>query len=411
MTLAGRLGHGLVGAAVLLLVAYACSADRRAIRPRVIATALALQVAIGAMVLFVPPGRALLGACARGVALLLGYGQQGANFVFGGLGRTAGFTIALDVLPQIVFIAAIIELLFFLGILRRFADAIGAALSALLGLSRVVTFTAVITVFLGQSEIAIAIRPAVGRLTRAELFTAMSSGLASIAGSVLAGYAGLGIPLTDLLAASFMAIPGGLLFANMLLPEREHPDPAPLRPDDEAASIANVFEAVATGAARGLRIAVLVGATLLAFTGLIALGDGILGGLGDLVGLHALSFERVFGFLFAPVALLIGVGADQAVVVGQLIGEKLVFNEFLAYVRLVALRHAGTLAGARATGIATFALCGFANFSSVAIVLASFGAVDPRRRPEIARLALRAVLAGTLSNLMSASIAGLFIAG
>lgn len=409
---AAPVARGLLGVLVLLAAAVACSGAPRAIRPRIVAGGLLLQAAIGGLALFVPAGRAVFAALAHGTGVVLAQSAPGIAFLFGRLGERPddGFVFAVRVLPQIVYISALIEILYHWGIVPRVADIVGRAVAALMGVARISGFAAVLTTLLGQSELPIGIRPAVPRLTRSELFAAMSSGAASVAGSVLAGYASLGIDLRQLLAASFMAVPGGLLFAHILHPERERGDSAPLRPEEDAARLANVFEAVSAGVARGVRVAVMVGATLVAFIGLLALADVLLGAASGALGARPLTLEHLFGLAFAPVAWLIGVPAAEAATVGRLIGEKLVFNEFVGYVDLARTVRAGGLADARARAIATFALCGFANFSSAAILLAAFGSVAPARRSEIARLVLRAVLAGTLSNLLSADLAGLFLA-
>jgi len=397
----------LIGLGVLF------SLDRRRIDLRTVAAALLLQVAIGALILYVPPGRVALHGLSAVVDRVLGYGDDGIAFLFGGLVGPrmervfpgGGFVFALRVLPQIIYISALIGVLYHFGVMQLLARLLGGGLRLALGTSRVESFSAVITIFLGQSEMPVAIRPFVPLLTAAELFAVMSSGTASVAGSVLAGYAELGVPLDDLLAASFMAIPGGLLFAKLLLPSTEPSRIGSMAVDFEAHRAVNVFEAASVGTTNGVRVAVAVGAMLVAFIGLIACLNGLIGWAGGLAGLHSLSLQAMLGWLFAPLAWLIGVPWQASGVVGGIIAEKIVFNEFVAYVSLSPYIHAATL-DPRSIAIASFALCGFANLSSIAILLASFGAVAPQRRSEVARLGLRAVLAGTLSNLMSATIAG-----
>ncbi|MCQ8280007.1 NupC/NupG family nucleoside CNT transporter [Acetobacteraceae bacterium KSS8] len=408
--------RGLPGLVLLLLVAFAFSTDRRRIAPRTVLSALALQIALGALVLFVPPGRWALGVASDAVNAVLGYGQQGTAFLFGDLVGPhmaalfpgGGFVFALRVLPQIIYISALIALLYHFGIMQRLARGLGGLVRLLLGTSRIESFSAVTTIFLGQSEMPVALRPYVASLTRAELFTVMSSGTASIAGSVLAGYAGLGVPLPYLLAASVMAIPGGLLFARILMPATEPTRVTTLDVPFDGKRAANLFEAISIGTGNGVHVAVAVGAMLVSFIGLIALLDGLIGLAGGLVGLHHLSLEAIMGRVFAPVAWLIGVPWAESQTVGGIIGQKLVFNEFVAYVSLSPMIHAHTIS-AHAIAICSFALCGFANFSSIGILLAGYGAVAPERRAEVARMGIRAVLAGTLSNLMSATIAGMFI--
>ncbi len=409
--------RGLPGLLLLLLIAFAFSTDRRRISPRTVLSALALQVALGALVLFVPPGRWALGIASDAVNAVLGYGQQGTAFLFGALvgphmatlfPDSGGFVFALRVLPQIIYISALIALLYHFGIMQRLARALGGLVRLVLGTSRIESFSAVTTIFLGQSEMPVALRPYVASLTRAELFTVMSSGTASIAGSVLAGYAGLGVPMPYLLAASVMAIPGGLLFARILMPATEPSRIATLDVPFDGKRAANLFEAISIGTGNGVHVAVAVGAMLVSFIGLIACLDGLIGLLGGLAGLHHLSLETIMGRVFAPVAWLIGVPWTESQTIGGIIGQKLVFNEFVAYVSLSPMIHAQTIS-AHAIAICSFALCGFANFSSIGILLAGYGAVAPERRAEVARMGVRAVLAGTLSNLMSATIAGMFI--
>jgi concentrative nucleoside transporter, CNT family len=368
-------------------------------------------------VLFVPWGRRALHGISMLVNDVLNYGNDGIGFLFGDLVGprmntlfpNGGFIFALRVLPEIVYISALIAVLYHLGIMQMLARVLGGGVRALLRTSVIESFSAVTTIFLGQSEMPIAIRPFVPLLTHAELFAVMSSGTASVAGSVLAGYAGLGVSLDYLLAASFMAIPGGLLFAKLLLPTREPSHVTTLRLDFEAHRAANLFEAVAIGTGNGVRVAVAVGSMLIAFIGLIACLNGVIGWIGLLFGAHGLSLQQILGWAFAPLAWLIGVPWGASVRIGGIIGQKIVFNEFVAYVQLSPMLHAHSL-DPHSLAIASFALCGFANFSSVGILLASFGAVAPERRSEVSRLGLRAVLAGTLSNLMSATIAGIFIA-
>lgn len=410
--------RGLPGLLLLLLLAVLFSTDRRRIAPRTVLAALACQVALGALVLFVPPGRWALGVASDAVNAVLGYGAQGTAFLFGDLvgprmgtlfPQSGGFVFALRVLPQIIYISALIALLYHFGIMQRLARLLGGLVRLALGTSRIESFSAVTTIFLGQSEMPVALRPYVAQLTRAELFTVMSSGTASVAGSVLAGYAGLGVPMPYLLAASVMAIPGGLLFARLLMPATEPSRIVTLDVPFEDKRAANLFEAISVGTGNGVHVAVAVGAMLVSFIGLIACLDGVIGLLGGWFGLPGLSLEVLLGRLFAPVAWLIGVPWREAGAVGGIIGQKLVFNEFVAYVALSPMIHAQAISP-RAIAISSFALCGFANLSSIGILLAGYGAVAPERRSEVARMGLRAVLAGTLSNLMSATIAGMFIA-
>lgn len=412
-----RLIHAALSIALLLAVAFLFSVNRRAVRPRIVVAALALQIGLGALVLFVPAGQAALHGAADAVATLLAYGDRGTAFLFGGLVEPrmfelfggSGFILALRVLPQILYVSALIGVLYHFGIMQAAARILGAGLQRLIGTSPIESFSAVITIAIGQSEIAVALRPFLPMLTGAELFAVMSSGASSTAGSILAGYAALGVPMTYLLAASVMAIPGGLLYAKILFPSTEPTRIASTRVTFGDERAANVIEAAADGTQKGLAVAVSVGAMLIAFVGLIALADGILGWGGTQLGWPGLSIESVLGRILAPLAWVLGVPWEQAGIVGGAIGQKLAFNEFLAYAALSPTLKAGTL-DPRSQAIVCFALCGFANFASIAIQLASFSSLVPERRAEVARYGLRAILAGSLSNLTSAAIAGLFVA-
>ncbi len=414
--MAESLLRGLPGMLLLLLVGVLFSTDRRRIRPRTVVAALLCQVGLGALVLFVPAGRAALRGAAAAVDAVLGYGNDGIAFLFGDLvgPRMAalfpdgGFVFALRVLPQIVFVSALIAVLYHWGVMQALARLVGGAVRRLLGTTAIESFGAVTTIVLGQSEMPVALRPFVPLLTGAELFALMSSGTASVAGSVLAGYAALGVRVDHLLAASVMAIPGGLLFAKLLVPTTEPPRIRTLDVPFGDRRAANVFEAISVGTGNGVHVAVAVGAILVAFIGLIGCLNGLAGLLGGAIGMPGLSLQRMLGAAFAPVAWLIGVPWREALPVGGLIGQKLVFNEFVGFLQLSPLIRDHALSP-RGVAIASFALCGFANLSSIGILLAGYGAVAPERRSEVARLGLRAVLAGTLSNLMSATIAGMFV--
>ncbi len=417
--------RSLCGMSVLLLIAFALSTNRRAIRPRTLITAFLLQIAIGALVLFVPLGSAALAAAARGMNHVLDMGNRGISFLFGGLVDDkmfqvfggGGFVFALRVLPMIIFVTALIAVLYHIGVMKWIVNGLGIVLEKTLGVSRIEACSAVATIFLGQSEMPALVKPFVKDMTGAELFAVMASGMASVAGSVLAGYAGLGVKMEYLLAASFMAIPGGLLFAKMIFPTTE-----PSRVLLESLSFdekrsANMIEAAASGAAIGLKIAVNVGAMLIAFIGLIALLNAAVSGIAGIFGYPLITLQSILGYIFAPLAWLIGVPWHDAALAGNFIGEKMILNEFVAYVDLSPyLKGAQAVAAAglhvmdpKTLAIVSFALCGFANFSSIAILAGGFSAVAPERRSEVARYGLRVVAAATLSNLMSAAIAGMFL--
>ena len=419
--------RGLLGLAVLVAIGIALSENRGAIKARVVLSALALQVAIGVLMLFVPPGRRALQASASAVDQVIGYGNQGLEFMFGGLVGTrmhdlfgdGGFLFAFRVLPIIVYVSALIAVLYHLGVMRWVVQGLGSVFQLLIGVSRIESFSAVTTIFLGQSEMPVALRPFAADLKGPELFAVMTSGMAAVAGSTLAGYAGLGVRLDYLLAASLMAVPGGLLFAKILCPSTEASriDLDHLRFDERPA--ANVIEAAGTGAVLGLKVAVNVGAMLIAFIGLIALLNGLVGGVMGWFGHPALNLTALIGQAFSPLAWLIGVPWGQSGIAGSLIGQKLILNEFVGYVGLAPylkepaeVAAAGlTVLDAKTIIIVSFALCGFANFSSIAILAGGFGAVAPELRGPIARYGLRVVAAASLSNLASATIAGALLGG
>ncbi|NIE77513.1 NupC/NupG family nucleoside CNT transporter [Pantoea sp. Ap-967] len=417
---------GLIGIVVLLLVAVALSSNRKAIRLRTVVTAFAVQAGLGAFALYVPWGQSALGGISASVASLQDYANQGIDFIFGGLSSTrmaevfgsGGFVFAIRVLPVIVFFSSFIAVLYYLGIMRVVIQVIGGTLQRLLGTSRTEAMAATANIFVGQTEAPMVIRPYVARLTRSELFAVMVGGMASVAGSVLIGYASLGVELKYLIAASFMAAPGGLLMAKLMEPETEQPhEQAHEAPGHGQGQPANVIDAAAIGASAGLHLALNVGAMLLTFIGLIALLNGLLGWTGSWFGLPQLNLQLILGHGLAPLAFVLGVPWHEAITAGGLIGEKLVLNEFVAYADFArhldpaqAAAKGVPVLSAQAQAIVTFALCGFANLASIGIQLGSLGIMAPERRADIARLGLKAVVAGTLSNLMSAALAGVFLA-
>jgi len=406
--------RGVIGIVALLAIAYALSSGKKSINLRTVGLAFALQVLLGAFVLYVPFGKDVLLSMTNGVQSVIDSAKVGINFLFGGLGTDAmfengvGFVFAVRVLPNIIFFSSLIAVLYYLGIMQWVIKIIGGGLQKLLQTSKPESLSATANIFVGQTEAPLIIRPYIAKMTQSELFAIMVGGLASVAGSILAGYAGLGIELKYLIAASFMAAPGGLLMAKIMCPETEHDKIVkdPVDYDDENDKPTNVIDAAASGAASGLKLAVNVGAMLLAFIALIALLNTIVGGVAGLFGYQDITIEFFLGYLFAPFAFIIGVPANEMVQAGSFIGQKVIVNEFFAYVNFVEIKD--TLSPAT-QAIVTFALCGFANLSSIAILLGGIGSMAPSRRHDIARLGLRAMLAATLANLMSAAIAGIFI--
>lgn len=416
--------RGMLGMLVLLSIAVAVSNNRRLIRARIVGAALLAQVAIGAFVLFVPVGKEILGAAANAVNQVFDYGNTGIAFLFGGLvspkmfdlfGDT-GFVFAFRVLPAIVFVTSLISVLYYLGAMKVVVLALGTIFQKIIGVSKIESFSAVTTIFLGQSEMPAMVKPFVHELSGPELFTVMTSGMASVAGSVLAGYAGLGVKMEYLLAASFMAIPGGLLFAKIICPSTAESTVQLKEVGFDEHRPANVIDAAASGVTVGMQIAFNVGAMLLAFIGLIALADGITGYIFSWVGHPQWTLEYLLGVFFSPLAWLIGVPWHNAQFAGGFLGQKMILNEFVAYAHLSPYLK-GTAAAAagmqaldpKTLAIVSFALCGFANLSSIAILVGGFSVVAPERRSEVTRYGIRVVIAGTLSNLMSATIAGMFL--
>ncbi|MDC3397071.1 NupC/NupG family nucleoside CNT transporter [Flavobacteriales bacterium] len=402
----------VVGMAVLLGLAYAFSRNRSAIAWRTVAGAFALQFGLGAFVLRVPWGQSLLSSLTEGVNGLLNYANEGISFLFGEIvGDSIGFTFAFKVLPIIVFFASLIAVLYHVGIMKWVIRIIGGALQRVLGTSKAESMSATANIFVGQTEAPLVVKPYIASMTQSELFAVMVGGLASVAGSALGGYAMIGVPVDYLIAACFMSAPGGLLFAKMLMPETEEPKAElPDQADDEAP--VNVIDAAAGGASSGLQLALNVGAMLLAFVALIALLNGVLGGIGAWVGRPDLTLELMLGWAFSPLAFLLGVPWSEAVTAGSFIGQKLVVNEFVAYLNLAPYLVEGAVGALspKTAAIVSFALCGFANLSSIAILLGGLGGMAPARRKDIAKFGLLAVMAGTMSNLMSGTIAGLFVA-
>ena len=390
----------------ICLIAVVFSANRRAIRLRTVIGAFLVQAGLGAFVLFTAQGQAVLGALSSLVRAIIASGDKGIAFLFGSLAEqdTMGFIFVVRVLPVIIFFASLIAVLYHLRIMPFVIRFLGGALRKALGTSRAESLSATANIFVGQTEAPLVVRPYIPRMTRSELFAIMVGGLASIAGSVLAAYAGMGVKLEYLLAASFMAAPGGLLFAKILLPENEVPEEHLPREDEEDKPV-NVLDAAAQGASAGLKLALNVGAMLLAFIALIALLNLGLGTIGGWFGHSELTLQQILGIIFAPLAWMLGVPWEEASRAGSFIGQKIVLNEFVAY---KALLDDGALSPL-AEGIVTFALCGFANLSSIAILLGGLGGMAPSRRKDIARLGLKAVFAASLANFMSAAIAGLFL--
>ncbi|MGL2804949.1 NupC/NupG family nucleoside CNT transporter [Helicobacter pylori] len=405
----------VVGMAVLFLIAWVFSSNKRAINYRTIVSAFVIQVALGALALYVPLGREILQGLASGIQSVIGYGYEGVRFLFGNLAPNAkgdqgigGFIFAINVLAIIIFFASLISLLYYLKIMPLVINLIGGALQKCLGTSKAESMSAAANIFVAHTEAPLVIKPYLKSMSDSEIFAVMCVGMASVAGPVLAGYASMGIPLPYLIAASFMSAPGGLLFAKIIYPQNETTSS---HADVSAEEHVNIIEAIANGASTGLHLALHVGAMLLAFVGMLALINGLLGVVGGFLGMEHLSLGVVLGTLLKPLAFMLGIPWSQAGIAGEIIGIKIALNEFVGYIQL--LPYLGDnpplILSEKTKAIITFALCGFANLSSVAMLIGGLGSLVPKKKDFIAKLALKAVLVGTLSNFMSATIAGLFI--
>jgi len=399
----------ILGMLAIIAVAVLFSSNRKAIKFRTVGFAFALQAAFAALVLYVPAGQSALDSVSASIQSVISYANYGIEFLFGDLGRQKlGFIFAFNVLPVIVFFSALMSVLYYLGVMQVVISVIGGGLKKIMHTGHAESLSATANIFVSQTEAPLVIRPYILGLTKSELFAVMVGGMASIAGSLLVGYANMGVELKFLIASSFMAAPGGLLMAKLILPEEETPKlDTEHEQIEDTEEYANVIDAAASGAVSGMKLAVNIGAMLIAFIALIALLNGSLGWFGSFFGYPDITLQSILGLLFSPVAYLLGIPWSEANIVGGLIGEKLILNEFVAYADFVNIKE--TL-NAHSQAVVTFALCGFANLSSIAILLGGLGSLVPSRRNEIAGLGMKAVLAATLANLMSAALASLFIA-
>ncbi|MBF7071969.1 NupC/NupG family nucleoside CNT transporter [Glaciecola sp. MH2013] len=399
---------GILGIGFLVGMAFLFSSAKKNINWRTVGGAFAIQAALGAFILYSSWGISFLNGLTQYVANVISYSEDGISFLFGGLNgnESLGFIFVINVLPVIIFFSSLIAVLYHLGIMSWVIRIIGGALQKMLGTSRPESMSAAANIFVGQTEAPLIIKPFLPTMTRSELFAVMVGGLASIAGSIMAGFAGMGIELKYLLAASFMAAPGGLMMAKMLEPETTKTNETLTDVKEDNEEYANIFDAAASGATSGMKLAVNVGAMLLAFIALIALLNGMIGGIAAWFTDQEVSIQLILGYVFQPIAWLIGVPWNEANIAGSLIGQKIVLNEFVAYVALI---ETADKLSPLSQAIITFALCGFANLSSIAILMGGIGALAPTRRKEIAQLGLKAVFAATLANFMSASLAGIFI--
>src|ERR1700758_4680684 len=407
---------GILGLLTMLGLAYIFSTNRRAIRAKTVAWGLGLQIAFALFVLKADIGRRMFQAAGNAVNRLLSYSFEGSKFVFGELGKqgsSMGFYFAFQVLPTIIFIASFFAVLYHVGVMQFIIRQVAKVMTRVMGASGAESLNVAASIFMGQTEASLTIRPFLSDLTNSELMTVMTSGMAHVSGGIMAAYIAFGIDPKHLLSAVIMTAPGTLLMAKMLVPETEQPKTAGrvVMSEDEVASekSENLLGAISRGTTDGLHLSLNVAAMLISFLALIALTDGLLGGIHNElahigIGWFPASMEQIFGVLFAPIAWLIGIPWHDCPIIGNLLGTRMVLNELVAFSLLGPQR--GVL-DPRSFTIATFALCGFANLSSIGIQIGGIGALAPNRRGDLARLGLRAMLAGTMANLMSASIAGM----
>lgn len=397
-----------LGIVVLLAIALLFSANRRAINLRTVGGAFAIQAGLAAFILYVPAGEKILLAISNSLSGVLTYSSEGINFLFGDLGRfKMGFLFAFHVLPIIIFMSALFSVLYYLGIMQWAIRIIGTGIHKLLKTSPAESMAATANIFAGNTDVFVLMRPYAPKMTRSELFALMCGGVASIAGSVLVGYASMGIEIRYLVAASFMSAPGGLLMAKILYPETETESVADVSGEMAAGEEKpiNIVEAATNGASQGLKLAVNVGAMLLALIALIAMVNGLLGWAFGLFGMENVSLQLIFSYLFAPVAWLLGVPSSEILQVGNLLGQKLVLNEFVAYTSFIPLKDS---LSDYSQIIVIMALAGFANLSAPAALIGVLGGIVPAQKSFIAKMGAKVILAGTLSNLMSAALTGLF---
>ncbi|MCZ4335878.1 NupC/NupG family nucleoside CNT transporter [Shewanella colwelliana] len=396
----------LLGMLTLVTIAILLSEHRKAINPRTVLGALAFQVAFGAFVMYLPMGQSMLDSASNGVMHVISYGNEGLGFLFGDLAKFGvGFIFVINVLCVVVFISSLIAVLYYLGIMQLVIGLIGGALSKLLGTSRAESLSATANIFVGPIEAPSMVRPFVKHMTRSELFAVMTGGLASVAGGTMIGYIQMGVDVKYVLTAAFMTAPAGLLFAKLMWPETDTPRNDIKRVmDEQEDKPSNVLDAAAGGAAMGMQQVLNVAALLLAFVGLIALVNGLIGGIGGWFGYSELTMQAILGYLLAPLAWLMGVPWSEATQAASFIGQKMVINEFVAYIDF--LKVADNLSE-KTQIIISFALCGFANIGSLAMVIGGLAALCPERRHDLSAIGMKALIAAALANLMSGTIAGL----
>jgi CNT family concentrative nucleoside transporter len=401
--------NSVFGMCLILVVAYLLSVNRRAIKLRTVVGAFVLQFGVAGFALYTEVGAELLSSVAEVVGFAIVYSKDGIVFLFGDLAAVekSGFIFVVHVLSAIVFFSALMSVLYYLGVMQWVIKLIGGFLQRVLKTSEAESINSTANIFFGMAEAPLVIRPYINGLTRSELFAVMVGGLATVAGAVMAGYAAIGVSLDYLIAASFMAAPGGLLIAKLMVPETEIPlcQQGKLNFERETEAT-NVIDAAASGAVSGMQLAMNVGAMLLAFISLIALLNGITGGIANWFGFGDITLQSILGFFMAPFAFLMGVPWEESRLAGAVIGQKVILNEFVAYIDFIQRKDELSPVS---QAVVTFALCGFANLASIAICLGSLSSIAPSRRKDIVSLGFKAFVAASLANFMSAAMAGFFL--
>ena len=400
----------LIGLLVMIAIAFGLSTSRKDIKWKTVITGLGLQLVFGLLILKTPFGHAVFDGAKEVFNGILAYTNEGSQFVFGSLTNVpkSGFIFAFMVLPTIIFMSSLMSVLYHLGLMQKIVEFTAKIMMKVMGTSGAESLSAAANIFVGQTEAPLVVKPFVEKMTKSELMALMTGGMATVAGGVLAAYVGMGVDAGHLLAASVMSAPAALVCAKLMVPETESSTTEGVVKVDLPKTNANVIDAAASGASEGLYLALNVGAMLLAFIAMIALLNGVLGWVGGMVGLPQLSFEFLIGYVFAPFAFLMGVPWDDCVQVGVMLGKKTVVNEFVAYMDLQAAIKSAAISE-RAITITTYALCGFANFSSIAIQLGGIGGLAPSRRQDLAKLGVQSLIGGTLACFMTACIAGLLV--
>lgn len=401
---------GIIGLFVLIGIAFLLSDNKKRINWKLVSIGISMQVIFALLILRFPPGRKLFESISGVITKLLDYTKEGTGFLFGDLlnVENVGFVFALHVLPTIIFFSALMSILYYLGVMQKIISVLAKGMVKLLGTSGAETLSAVANIFVGQTEAPLVIKPYISTMTKSELLTVMTGGMATVAGGVMAGYVSMGVNAGHLMAASIMSAPASLVIAKIMIPETETPETKGKINMDLKSENSNLIDAAASGASEGLMLALNVGAMLLAFIALVALVNGMIAWVGGIVGMDYLSLGWILGRMFAPLAFIMGVPANEIIAAGDLLGQKLVLNEFVAYANLAPLISSGELSKKTIT-ILTYALCGFANFSSIGIQIAGIGGLAPKRRSEISKLGVRSLVGGSLAAFMTAVIAGILI--